>query len=209
MITPDHRYRFGGQALGPRSYDVGDALETVAQVLERYAGTLRYVQREAEAISLWNRAQQETRHAWTAHDAVAAKEALGVAAGDPGAGRVRGQVLAARARRALPGGLRARHRRGRWPDQRRLVRRAGQGRRSWPVRGSRGAVTGWGAGATNVTKAADAAKAAGHVPAQLGQAVRKNYRKTFPSRTIPNSKGRSWFTTPWNRHQPGATPTPT
>ncbi|MCA1194497.1 MULTISPECIES: hypothetical protein [unclassified Saccharopolyspora] len=42
---------------------------------------------------------------------------------------------------------------------------------------------GWAAGTGKITKAvgeaAEAAKAAGHLPAQFGRAVRKDYRKTF------------------------------
>ncbi|MEY8042166.1 putative T7SS-secreted protein [Saccharopolyspora cebuensis] len=205
-------------------YDVGDALESAAQVLDVYAGTLRYAQSEAaEAIALWDKGQQQTRRALAAHEAAAAQSDQGLAGApevgpfsDPGeATRQAAQAMLQRARQQLAqvAGETTQALRGLTPpeaestfsqiahgaldlagfipgfgevaDLTNAAWYAAQGKGVEAGLSAAAAIpfVGWGAGAAKITKAsgpaADAAKAAGHAPAQLGQAVRKDYRKTF------------------------------
>lgn len=53
-----------------RWHDAAEAFEATAQALDNYASMLRWAQDEAvEAIELWEKAQQETQRAVTAHNA--------------------------------------------------------------------------------------------------------------------------------------------
>lgn len=53
-----------------RWHDAAEAFEAAAQALDNYASVLRWAQDEAvEAIELWEKAQQETQRAVTAHNA--------------------------------------------------------------------------------------------------------------------------------------------
>lgn len=203
-------------------YDVGDALETAAQVLDVYAGVLRYAQSQAaEAIALWNQGRQQTQRARAEH---AAAETDGPG-GDPGAAvpfhdpgeasrqaardvlqRAREQLaqVATETAHALQAATPPEAEStasqiahgaldiagfvpvvGDAADLTNAAWYAAQGKGLEAGLSAAAAVPflGWGAGAGKVTKAvgeaAEAAKAAGHAPAQLGRAIRKDYRKTF------------------------------
>ncbi|WP_263247236.1 putative T7SS-secreted protein [Saccharopolyspora rosea] len=207
-------------------YDLGDALETAAQVLDIYAGTLRYAQEQAaEAIALWNQGQQQTRQAQAAHEqAIVAANQEGSAdrpgtaapfndPGEPTRQAARDMLQRARQQLAKVAAETAQALQGLTPPQAdSTVAQAAHGvldlagfvpgigdiadltNAAWYAAegktvdaGLSAAAAipflGWGAGASKVTKAvgeaAEAAKAAGHAPAQLGRAIRKDYRKTF------------------------------
>lgn len=85
-----------------------DALDSAADALDDYAGTLRWAQSQAaEAIAAWNRGQEATQQAQAAHDqaatqAVAANQPAPPAFIDPGeAGRQAARDMLNRARTQL------------------------------------------------------------------------------------------------------------